>query len=462
MRHKSDPFSHALNDRTIITDSDLYSDIKEYESIIEQEENDTLGRYRDLRLSSAFQPIFSPSHCRVIGYEGLVRGHDLQGKPVSPKNIFNKSDDPLESLYLDRLTRLLHVLNFIQKDPGEGLLFLNLSPDVILHSRQMNFAAYTKSLVERFGLEPERVVIEILESAIPDETALMEVIKHYRDVGFQIAVDDFGAGESNIDRLWKLSPDIIKLDRSLIFNARHNAQAKRLLPGLVNLMHQFGGLVLLEGVETEEEAKIALDADVDLVQGFIFAKPQPQLLDVTVKKDFFQDLSQQIFEEENHLSQHHIGWLATHAGQFWEGVEKLQGEEYPTYLFNHPNMLRWYVLDEKGWQLGESLQNNQTQSPLAETKHNPLLQGKDSDWSRRPYYRRAVRYPGEVQVTGPYFSIPDATFCITFSIARAANDGETRIYCCDFKWQELEGGHSFLISGSMGPWKRPKQNGNKP
>ncbi|MBF0193275.1 MAG: EAL domain-containing protein [Magnetococcales bacterium] len=428
--------------------------IDDFELLIEQDGNLFKSQYRNIELFSAFQPIFSPSHHKVIGYEGLLRGLDENGKEVSPKTIFKMPKSIRETQYLDRLSRFLHVRNFANKDLEDGLLFLNLSPDVILHSHKKEFATFTTDLLLSNDLDPSRVVIEVLESSIDDEIALMEVINHYRQVGFLIAVDDFGAGESNMDRLWKLEPDIIKLDRSLIVNAGLNQRAKRLLPGLVNLMHQIGGLVLLEGIETKEEAMIAIDADVDLVQGFAFAKPQTKFQDSYGEKKLLKDLSKCWHTDEKKLAQRHIEWLADQAGGFWQGVNTIEGNEIPDELLHNSNALRWYILDEQGHQLGENRQRVSVENSELGSNRRLFDSAKGADWSRRPYYRRAIRYPGEVQVAGPYFSIPDASYCVTFSISKISQEGEITIICCDYEWQEKYGGQTYLISGSMGPWKK--------
>lgn len=438
-----------------LTQPDSGPSIRDYEPILRKSDEGNQSQYRDLQLYSAFQPIFSPSHGRVVGYEGLLRAKDTRGRNVCPSDLFGRTEDLNETLYLDRLCRLLHVRNFsgASESVQNSLLFLNLTPEVIRHSRQMNYATFfTQEVVKHHGLRPEQVVIEILESAILDEKLLLDVIEDYRKAGFRIAVDDFGAGESNLDRLWKLAPDIIKLDRSLIFNAGRNPRARRLLPGLVNLIHQIGGQVLLEGIETEEEAMIALDADVDMVQGFIFARPEPQFPEPQIQRSLFKTLARKGHEEEDEASRRQLSWLSEQAGLFWQVLKGLKGDEIPTDTLQHSLALRWYVLDENGIQLGRNYQRYSGPDRRVSPRFNPLQDAMGADWSRRPYYRRAMRYPGEIQVTGPYFSIPDASFCVTFSLATHNPEGKTRIYCCDFAWQDEEEGHAFIISGSMGPW----------
>ncbi|MDR8045831.1 EAL domain-containing protein, partial [Burkholderia cenocepacia] len=94
--------------------------------------------------------------------------------------------------------------------------------------------------------------------------------REFRTHGFLIALDDFGAGQSNIERIWQLNPDIVKLDRIMLSHAAHRTGLTAILLGLVTLLHEAGKLVLVEGIETEHEAQIALSCEADFVQGYYF------------------------------------------------------------------------------------------------------------------------------------------------------------------------------------------------
>src|SRR3984893_4750283 len=79
--------------------------------------------------------------------------------------------------------------------------------------------------------------------------------------------------------VWQLQPDIVKLDRGVIEQAARNPRVARTLPRLVSLLHETGALVLVEGVETQHEALLAMECDADFVQGFYFARPAPGTVD---------------------------------------------------------------------------------------------------------------------------------------------------------------------------------------
>ena len=92
------------------------------------------------------------------------------------------------------------------------------------------------------------MVLELVETASDNPAALLEFILKAKAHGFQIAIDDFGMGDSNFERLWRINPLIVKLDRSLLVNAENNSRARMLLESLVKMIRESGSLVLLEGI----------------------------------------------------------------------------------------------------------------------------------------------------------------------------------------------------------------------
>src|SRR5215510_15562581 len=79
-------------------------------------------------------------------------------------------------------------------------------------------------------------------------------------------LDDFGAGYSNFDRIWRLRPDIVKIDREMTRRVTVEPLARRMFTGIISVLHEAGALVCVEGIETEAEALCAIDANADLIQ----------------------------------------------------------------------------------------------------------------------------------------------------------------------------------------------------
>ncbi len=394
------------------------------------------ARYGGYELNSAFQPIYSPAHGRAVGFEALLRVQDSDGVAVAPPDLFKAARAESRALELDRASRLLHVRNFVSLGLDQSWLFMNFDPSVLLAGKRSG-RLYTNRLLESEGLAPERVVVEILESAIEDEGLLAEAVVHYREMGCLVAIDDFGAGHSNFDRIWRVGPDIVKLDRNISAEAVRNPRSRRILPSLASLLHEAGCLVLMEGVETEEEALIALDADVDFIQGYFLSRPSLAPFDALAELEpgILEHLADDLRErhERESWSQHErlSGYVVR-----LEACARAGGDPEDAFrdLLDDERVKRCFVLDGMGRQEGPNLLGRGDAS-LSHGRFEPIAEAEGADWSRRAYFRRAARRLGEPQVSGPYLSLPDADMCVTLSIALDI-EGARRVYCCDLSWDE--------------------------
>ena len=135
-----------------------------------------LAHLDQIKLSSCFQPIYSLSHQRVVGYEGLIRAQQASGEMISPLCFFALAKDERETVLQDRLCRTLHIKNFINQ-AQDNWLFLNINPLVTVRGKQ--YGAFFSELLECYGIPPHRIVIEILEGQIEDEKMLAEAVSYY-------------------------------------------------------------------------------------------------------------------------------------------------------------------------------------------------------------------------------------------------------------------------------------------
>ncbi|MDC0661669.1 EAL domain-containing protein [Marinobacter sp. SS21] len=399
--------------------------------LLNQSESGWSADYQGLTLKTALQPIYSISHQRVVGYEALVRAYDTDQARVLPIHLFQLPRDAAENLLLDRLCRYLHLQNFAAFSDPINWLFLNVSPQVVANGRRCD--SFFGQLLERTGLAPHRVVIEIVEQPTDDAGQLQEAVNYYQALGCLTAIDDFGAGHSNFERIWNLSPDIVKLDRSLLTRATRDRKARHILNGMVALLHQSGCLVLLEGVETRDQAMIAIDAGVDFVQGFFFCHPTTDLS--TLRKQA-PDISALLAEYKNgkRLDQDPIaGIIPQFSGHFLTAIkglnEGMQLEQACQALLDHPAASRCYLMDINGIQIDRT-------ATAAAPKHRqdrrflPLENTESADGFRQNYLKQALAQPNILQATTPYLSVTGAHMCITLSLAYY-QCGRLQVLCCD-------------------------------
>lgn len=243
--------------------------------------------FNGFTLASAFQPIYGVGERRAIGYEALVRATGFNGRTVRPSQLFDGMDEA-ETIALDRTCRTLHLRSFAAVDPGDRILFLNSHPVAAVAD-----AALVRQVRDRigyFGLTPDRVCIEILEGCCEDEGQLIEAVAAYREMGLSIAIDDFGIARSNFDRVSSLRPDYVKLDRSILVDAVGDAKARRMLPAVIEILHETGAKVVMEGIEDASEALLSIESGADLLQGFYFAAPTAKLHDDALTNRILREL----------------------------------------------------------------------------------------------------------------------------------------------------------------------------
>lgn len=387
--------------------------------------------YQGLTLRTALQPIFSISHKRIVGYEALIRAFDTDNAAVLPPHLFDLPSSDAENLLLDRLCRYLHIRNYSSFQDQLNWLFLNVSPRVVSAGNRAD--SFFGELLNKTGLPPHRIVMEIVEQPTDDAERLQETVAYYQRLGCLTAIDDFGAGHSNFERIWNLSPDIVKLDRKLLTRATEDHKARQILNGIVSLLHQSGCLVLLEGVETHDQAMIAIDAGVDFVQGFYFHRPSTSLADIPRDMTDLEELLKD-YKNKNRVTRDPTQQLTSFFEDFFRSaVDRLsQGmlmREACSALLNHPAVSRCYLVDESGIQIDDTLVSAAMASSL-DPRFRPLESTTRADWYRQQYLRQAIAQPGYLQVTAPYLCITGAYMCVTLSLGYYHN-GQLRVLCCD-------------------------------
>ena len=395
----------------------------------------SFAHFGDLTLTSAFQPIFSLSHRRSIGYEALLRARDGSGNNVYPPEVFERSSSIGRWNNLERGVQLMHASNFTRVATAQEWLFLNTRPDGFIVSDA--YRHVVEDSLRRLHLSPERIVLEVLETPNGNLQRLIEGIASFRQKGFLIALDDFGAGHSNIDRVWQLQPDIVKLDRRVIEQAARSAHVARLLPKLISLLHEAGALVLVEGVETLREALLVMECDADFAQGFFFARPAPGGVDKAESRTVIDNLWQSYLTYAEEKNNEQAILLAAYATALQSTADRsIEGADSPSTckdLLLLDGAVRCFILNAQGEQLGGDVSAN---GPGASSPGLSLglIDPRGACWERRPYFKNAVEHPGVVQITKPYLSINGAHFCVTLSIAVLIRD-VLKILCADIDWQ---------------------------
>ena len=211
----------------------------------------------------AFQPILDITTRRIFAYEALLRTDEAS---LMRTDIFIATAERLDKVHqLGRAVRSFVARAAADAPPGV-LLFVNV------HGLELNDEDLFSASTAFAGLS-KRVVLEITERTGIDPAAGPTRVAMLRKLGYRIAVDDLGAGYAALGALATLEPEIVKLDMSLVRDIDQHATKRRVVAAIANLCRELGSRVVAEGVETEAERQACIDSGIDLLQGYLFAKP---------------------------------------------------------------------------------------------------------------------------------------------------------------------------------------------
>jgi EAL domain-containing protein (putative c-di-GMP-specific phosphodiesterase class I) len=247
---------------------------------------------REGRLVTHFQPIVPACDpTAVFGYECLIRGVGPDGRLVLPRDLFAAAQASDLLVPLDRLARQTAIRAAARLAPRTRL-FVNFSPSS-LHAPGFCLRTTSRAVAEA-GLEPDRVVFEVVETEeVRDVDHLVRTLGEYRAAGFRVALDDVGAGYNSLNLLTRLRPDFVKLDMGLTRGVDRDPYKARVVATLLGMARDLGIRTVAEGVESVGEWEWARDHGADFVQGYLFARPaaspprpaRPQTPIRLVKKD---------------------------------------------------------------------------------------------------------------------------------------------------------------------------------
>ncbi|MDN2580706.1 EAL domain-containing protein [Aquibium sp. ELW1220] len=243
--------------------------------IVRNDDGTSTGVWGIHVLKSAFQPIFAfeAGRLRIAAYEGLIRAF-RDGEPVSPGSFFH-GVPAVDRFHVETLTRTLHLLNAGACLDPEALLFVNFDPSLFSDRAVAEVALRdTRLVMHEAGIQPARIVCEMTEQKTGSRATLHLFVGMLRAHGFRIAVDDYGADDSDISRIDDLRPDIVKFDAKWISRLMLSGPGFALLRTMVSTFRERGIATVFEGIEETWQLEIAERCGASMVQGFVLARPE--------------------------------------------------------------------------------------------------------------------------------------------------------------------------------------------
>lgn len=222
-----------------------------------------------------FQPLVSMRRRSIVGFEGLSRGWDTQAEALIPApRLFAAAADKGLSRELDLLCREKILGEFAVLHEADPELILSVNIEASSAMAKKPWGDYLNMQVAAVGVTPRNVIIEILESVVDDTQELVRFVDRHREAGFLIALDDVGAGHSNLNRIPLIRPDVIKVDRYLVEGLDQDLHKQEVFKSLLSMARHLGTVIVAEGAENEAEVTALLALGVDMIQGYYFSTPK--------------------------------------------------------------------------------------------------------------------------------------------------------------------------------------------
>lgn len=247
------------NERTFIIQNDLRNAINNHEFVL------------------YYQPRIRTEDLKIIGVEALIRWLHPKLGLISPSEFITIAEDSglignIGEWVLDSACKQLAAWSKM------GCKDLTMSVNFsTLQFLQVNLQETVKKIINKCNVDPQRLEIEITESAVIDQdVGVQDNINKLKEIGLQIAIDDFGTGYSSLAYIKKFQVNTIKIDRSFLFNIMEDKSNEEIVSAVIKLAQALGLNVVAEGVETSDQFHKLKEMNCKEVQGYFFSKPLPK------------------------------------------------------------------------------------------------------------------------------------------------------------------------------------------
>ena len=222
-----------------------------------------------------YQPVYDHDNDRFTGAEALLRMRGVDGKIVPPNEfipIVENSEliDDVSWVVVTEVCRLLSS----GKVPELKYVSVNFTARQLL---ERDFADKLMDTLSEYGIAPKQIKIEVTERTVTENGELVADVMYEMGLhGFEFMMDDFGTGYSNLSSILNMPFSFVKLDKSLMDGLDTDPRARLMASQLIELFHKMGHTVITEGIESANQADLAISYGADRVQGYYFARPMDE------------------------------------------------------------------------------------------------------------------------------------------------------------------------------------------
>lgn len=385
-----------------------------------------------------FQPIVSVNTRRMVGVEALSRGM-FSGEIISPNVLFEYAKDLGLTRELDKLCREKTLAAF-SENPIVPMLFLNFEAAILDDVEQGTEMILCTT--DKYNTAHENIVIEINEKYVNDNNKTLKFVKEYRKQGFLIALDGVGVGQSNLNRITQVKPDIVKIDMAIVTGIDKSPYMQEIFKSILNLSKKIGALTIAEGAERLEEVITCMQCGVDFFQGFYFAKPQAfEDLFFLELESKLEDVTASLNESIKQKQEIERNYKTSYTSVINDLVNKLSYadiNQYEDVMWNfvtdNNKVECVFILDIHGVQLSDTIILEETLNDKHSFLFAPAIKG-DRHEIKNYYY--AVKEDIENPfISDWYISSATGKTCKTLSSKYLDQNGDTIIACVDMKYDK--------------------------
>jgi diguanylate cyclase (GGDEF)-like protein/PAS domain S-box-containing protein len=240
-------------------------------------ENELREALEQGQLSNVYQPIVDPSDGGIVGFEALVRWHHPERGTVPPLDFIPMAEQCGLIVQLGHAVLLEACQEAAswppRSDGAELRISVNLSPRQLVDPGLVDSV---QAVLRVTGLAPDRLSLEITESAFADDPArALDVLQRLKGLGVRLELDDFGTGYSSLTYVRMFPIDALKIDRSFVQGLCQSPEDAAIVAAVISMGRALGVNVVAEGVESQDQASVLSTLGCRLAQGFLFSRPVP-------------------------------------------------------------------------------------------------------------------------------------------------------------------------------------------
>lgn len=374
---------------------------------------DGLTQYKK-GLIPCFQPIVEISTGLITAFETLARYKDDKGSLSSAAFLFNDSklSIPMQR-ELDQFVRN-QAISKIHDMPEGTRLTVNIAPQYIEYQDGYPIIR-TVDMLQNNHVLSNRLVIELVETNGSD-VGLIQLVKAYKNEGLRVALDDFGAGFSQLQRAVDLAPDVIKLDMRLLKRAlKEGGRATIAVQTIVDFCEKSGAVIVVEGVETEEEFFFGLGCGAHYMQGYLFSAAKEEFIPKTTFVEQIRELRTRFFK----IRRESMAQTGAYNKKLVKTINSIKAKsalslfttaDIELELNTIERVQRYFLTDSDGDQICPNFRKDYMGGFIEEA-----IEWQGVNWSWRPYFYKASVSKRAI-LSDEYFDVHSCRKCKTLAV----------------------------------------------